>query len=210
MNASWLTLTVMGLGLLIGLVCTILLVVVAFQKKFLWGIAVLFVPFASLIFTCLNWKEAKLPFFGIMLGGALIGGAIGATPGASEAFWKQFQAQYNAQLALQHGQPPPPAATDLNAQIQEHRQRLETMQATFAQDGAEMTKQYQELDAQRKALKSGDTAAITKFNEAAAAYQTRNTARKLMVQQIATTQHELDELLDSRSRANAGAPSAHR
>ncbi|EDY15808.1 hypothetical protein CfE428DRAFT_6661 [Chthoniobacter flavus Ellin428] len=205
MNASWLSLAVLGIGLLLGVICTILLVVVAFQKKFLWGIAVLFVPFASLIFTCLNWKEAKFPFLGIMLGGALIGGAIAMTPAASEAFWKQ----YNAQLALQHGQPPPPAATDLNAQIQEHRQRLETLQATFAQDGAEMTKQYQDLDAQRKALKPGDTAAITKFNETAAAYQTRNTARKLMVQQIATTQHELDELLDKRSRANAAAPSAH-
>jgi glutaredoxin-like YruB-family protein len=101
-----------------------------------------------------------------------------------------------------------PKGPDIDAEIADHRARLETLQATFSLDGADLTKQYQALDAQRKALKPNDTAAITKFNETAAAYQTRNTARKQMQQQIDSTQHELDALLDKRSRENASANAA--
>jgi glutaredoxin len=104
-------------------------------------------------------------------------------------------------MARRHGQSVVP--DDLSAQIQAHRQKLEALQATFSLDGVEITKQYQALDAQRKALKPDDAAAITKFNEAAAAYQAKNTARKQMQGQIETTQHELDTLLDTRSRQAA-------
>jgi glutaredoxin-like YruB-family protein len=91
----------------------------------------------------------------------------------------------------------------LDTQILDQRQKLEALQSAFAQNGAQLTAEYQALDAQRKALKQGDTAAITKFNVAAADYQTRNQQRKQMQQDIDAGQKQLDALLDARSRAAA-------
>lgn len=203
MHASGLSLVVLAAGTLLYFFCFIMFIVVAFKRHILWGLAVLFVPLAGFVFLCMNWQRAKVAFIGLLIGGGMVGGAIASIPGASDAFWKQYQAQY----ALRHGKPLPSATADLNAQIQEHRQRLETLQATFAQDGVELTKQYQSLDAQRKALKPEDTAAITKFNEAAAAYQAKNVARKEMQTLIDSTQKELDSLLDTRSRQAANTAS---
>lgn len=197
MNLPWLSLTLLGIGCIVAIVCAILLLFIAFQKNPLWVLAKLFIPFAGLVFVIMYWAETKSAFLGYLFGLALIGAGLLTTPHLSEAFWKG----YHAGLARYGGKSAP--SEDLNAQIQEHRQKLESLQATFALDGLELTKQYQALDAQRKALKPDDTVAITKFNEVAAAYQTKNTARKQMQGQIDSTQSELDSLLDARSRAAA-------
>jgi len=48
---------------LIGLASFIWIVVVAFQTHILWGLACLFLPFATLVFAVLNWDRAAKPFF---------------------------------------------------------------------------------------------------------------------------------------------------
>lgn len=204
MNSPWLSLTLLGIGFVVIIVCGIYLLFIAFQKNPLWVLANLFIPFASLVFIIKYWEDTKSAFCGHLCGLALCVAGLVMTPHFSESFWKG----YHAGLARAHGQAAP--TDDLTAQIQAHRQKLEALQATFALDGVEITKQYQSLDAQRKALKPDDAVAITKFNEAAAAYQAKNTARKEMQGQIETTQHELDSLLDTRSRQMTKAASSNK
>lgn len=61
--------TAFGLILLVlGWLCCLvggiwLLVVAARQRKYLWLVLMLVVPFAGLVFVILNWGEAKRPFF---------------------------------------------------------------------------------------------------------------------------------------------------
>ena len=49
---AWLVLFVTGIWL----------VVIGFQRSILWGLAVLFIPFAGLIFVIMYWQDAKKPF----------------------------------------------------------------------------------------------------------------------------------------------------
>jgi glutaredoxin len=194
MNLPWLSLTLLGIGSVISLICGILVLYVAFQKNPLWVLGCIFIPFCSLIFLIMYWADVKSAFLGQLLGLAVILAGLLTTPKFSASFWKG----YDAAVALRSRKPAP--SEDPNAQIQKHREQLESLQAIFAQDGVELTKQYQALDAQRKALKPEDTAAITKFNEAAAAYQAKNAGRKQMQAQIDSTQKELEGLLDTRAR----------
>ena len=61
----------MGIAILIiaGLIAfaaNIWLLVVAFQRSVLWGLAVFFIPFAVIVFAIMYWQDAKKPFL-IML-----------------------------------------------------------------------------------------------------------------------------------------------
>ena len=47
---------------LVLLVANIWLIIIAFQRTVLWGLAVLLVPFAALVFVIMYWHEAKKPF----------------------------------------------------------------------------------------------------------------------------------------------------
>ena len=195
MNLPWVSLAAIGVGALISITGTLLLLIAAFRRSVVWGLVVLLAPLGNLIFTCKYWTEAKAGFLASIIGAVIALGGFCTIPEVQASIWK---------AADVHGATPTPApAPDLTAQIQEHRQRLEGQQAAFAKDGVELTRQYQALEAQRKTLKSADTAAIIKFNEAAAAYQARNATRKQMQQQIETTQRELDALLDTRARNTA-------
>ncbi len=51
-----------GIALAIVVVTSIWTLVLAFQRHIGWGLAVLFVPFAQLIFVIKAWEEAKRPF----------------------------------------------------------------------------------------------------------------------------------------------------
>ncbi|MDR3406502.1 MAG: glutaredoxin domain-containing protein [Chthoniobacter sp.] len=192
MNLPLVNLTAVSLGLIFFLIGTIVLIGAAFRQSWVWGLIVLFAPFGNLVYTCKYWAEAKSGFLGSIIGLALFVGGMVSAP--------NFQAEWSKVASFKFGGAAEKKAPDLTAQIQEHRQHLEALQASFALDGADLTKQYQALDAQRKTLKPKDTAAITKFNAAAAAYQARNTARKQMQQQLDTAQRELTALLDARSR----------
>ncbi len=57
-----LALCIVGLGTLICLVSGIWSIVVAFQRHIFWGLAVLFIPLANLVFLFVAWAEAKKPF----------------------------------------------------------------------------------------------------------------------------------------------------
>jgi len=199
MNVPTVNLVLMCVGGLVSAVGTIALIIVAFRRSILWGLGVLFVPFVNIIFVCLNWAGAKTPFLASFIGWIVMCVGIFTVPEVKDEVLKAMNKQYGLQVKEEKKAP------DLNAQIAEHRQRLEALQATFAQDGVELTKQYQTLEAQRKGLKTADTAAVMKFNEAAAGYQARNAARQKMQQEIDTTQKELDALLDKRSREAAAA-----
>ncbi len=192
MNSSLLFgLFIMGAGLLIALIASIVVLINAWRQSIGWFLLAFFVPFGRLIFVCMHWSETKNSFIMTYVGVAIMFAGIFAVPDVREHAIKDIRAKMGIK------ETPP---RNFTAEIQEHRDQMESLQASFAQDGVELTKQYQQLDAQRKALKPGDTEAITKFNEAAAAYQARNTARKQMQQQMDTTQKELDELLEARSR----------
>ena len=185
-----------GGGATIYLVGVIRMLILAFSESLGWGLVVLFLPFGNLIYACRRWKDAKLGFLANVLGAGILGAGLFTDPAVQARF-----AELTSRFTGVHATAATPA--DLDAQIQDQRQKLETLEATFSQDGADLTKQYQALDAQRKALKPGDTATIAKFNQAAAVYQTRNSQRKQMQQDIAAGQKQLEALLDGRSRAAA-------
>lgn len=50
------------LGLLANSVCGIWIIIIAFQRHIGWGLAVLFVPIASLVYVCMDWNRAAKPF----------------------------------------------------------------------------------------------------------------------------------------------------
>ncbi|OPZ26662.1 MAG: hypothetical protein BWZ02_01930 [Lentisphaerae bacterium ADurb.BinA184] len=65
-----------GVGLLIGLAGGVMMVVAAFRVHVLWGLAVLLVPFAGLVFVVACWKKAKGGFLVQVAGGALLAAAV--------------------------------------------------------------------------------------------------------------------------------------
>ena len=195
MNSSLLFCVIMmALGLLVSLIASIVVLINAWRQHVGWFLLVFFVPFGNVIFAFKHWAETKVSFVLSFAGIAMAFLGIFAIPEARALVLKDVRAKMGIKEM---------PVRNFAAEIQEHRDQMESLQAAFAQDGVELTKQYQQLDAQRKALKPGDTEAITKFNEAAAAYQARNTARKKMQQQMDITQKELDELLEARSRNTA-------
>ncbi len=77
----------MGIGAVLGLVAlvtSIWLLVVAFRQSVLWGLASLFIPFASVVFAIKYWGAAKKPFLASFVSGTLAGivffaaGGVGA------------------------------------------------------------------------------------------------------------------------------------
>jgi hypothetical protein len=56
----------------------------AFRVSALWGLACLFVPFASLVFLVTHWKEAKNPFLLSMAGGVLFFVPMAIAPVATD------------------------------------------------------------------------------------------------------------------------------
>ena len=184
----------MVVGLLLATGASIVVLINAFRQHVGWFFLVFFVPFGNVIFACVHWAETKVSFLLTFVGLAMMFGGVFTVPGARDQLMKGMKLKMGVVEQK---------APDFAAQIQEHRDKLESLQGTFARDGVTLTQQYQQLDAQRKALKPGDTEAVTRFNEVAAAYQAKNTARKQMQQQMDTLQKELDGLLEARSRSAA-------
>ena len=55
-----LLLAVVAYGVIV--VCGIMILVAAFRTSVLWGLASMFIPFASFIFVVTHWAETKKPF----------------------------------------------------------------------------------------------------------------------------------------------------
>jgi len=76
-----LSVTLLILGLLIFFFGGILYLVASFQVSIWWGLAVLFLPFADVVFLFVHWQEAKHSFkimifaFLLMLTGQFLGPA---------------------------------------------------------------------------------------------------------------------------------------
>lgn len=65
-------LVVLGVGYLISLVGSIMVLVAAFRESVLWGLGCIFVPFVSLIFIIKFWDESKRGFFVSLAGLAVV------------------------------------------------------------------------------------------------------------------------------------------
>ncbi|MGZ5473350.1 MAG: hypothetical protein ACXW31_07505 [Thermoanaerobaculia bacterium] len=59
-------------GFAVNAVSGIVILVKAFRVSVGWGLAVMFIPFASLYFVIKNWEATKAPFFAGLGGGALM------------------------------------------------------------------------------------------------------------------------------------------
>ena len=69
---SLLLLSSLGIGVLFLLGSAVVLLVRAFQTSKLWGLAVLFIPFAAPVFIFKHWDESWRPFLTSLLGVALL------------------------------------------------------------------------------------------------------------------------------------------
>jgi hypothetical protein len=125
----------MFLLLLAGLACLVAagsfvwLAIVAFRTHILWGLAVLFLPLAPIVFAVMNWHDAKKPFLvnlgssvlAVMLffgaGGAAFMMATQMSPETMAVTGPELQVDSNQAYALADAAPPDepeeaPAALD--------------------------------------------------------------------------------------------------
>jgi hypothetical protein len=108
-----------GLACLVATASFIWLAIVAFKQHILWGLAVLFVPFAPIVFAIMYWHDSKKPFLinlassvlAVMLvfgagGTALLMGARMAPEMMADA-GMEFEPDSNAAYVLAEATPPP-------------------------------------------------------------------------------------------------------
>jgi hypothetical protein len=74
----------MIVALMVFLVGSLWFLSVAFRISALWGLACLFVPFASLVFLVTHWNETKKPFLLSVAGGILLFVPIALAPSATD------------------------------------------------------------------------------------------------------------------------------
>lgn len=76
-----------GVGSIISLVFSIIILVKAFQTSIWWGLGSIFIPFVQLIFIIMYWDIAKAPFLKMLIGVgiAIVGMVILVTSGAIQA-----------------------------------------------------------------------------------------------------------------------------
>jgi hypothetical protein len=82
-------------GICLAALSAIWFVAVAFRRHVAWGLAVLFVPFANLIFLCYKWRIAKRPFFCGCLGCILCVAGVLMNP---DPTWRALVADRFSQL----------------------------------------------------------------------------------------------------------------
>jgi glutaredoxin len=195
MHANPLSMLAIILGAIMAFLGSAALQAQAFQESPFWRMVTYRSLSGKVIFGLTHWSDAKFGLFNLIVGLGLLLTGVYTIPYLRADFEKEYPLPALGRIV--HKRP------DWNAQIQEHRERLETLQVAFSEDGQEVVRQYRALEAERKALNSTDTATVVKFNEEVAAYQARNTARRQTQEKIAVLQDELDALLDARSRQAA-------
>jgi len=170
------------LGLLISGVGALWLICVAFQESVAWGLGVLFVPFANIVFLFRHWDVAKKPFLISLLGGLLLGAAMAQNWDAISK-----QKEFAETMARFTGQPVPAPADQKPESPLMKQARLEKMQAAFVQHAAELKAKYDTLQAQWARLPPNDKAARAAFDQQATVYQT-------MRKQVETEKSEVDAM----------------
>lgn len=68
------------LGLALALVGNVMILIAAFRRSVLWGLASLFVPFAILGFVATHWSETKKGFLILVVGGILVITGVALSP----------------------------------------------------------------------------------------------------------------------------------
>lgn len=86
------SLLLFGVAVIIAFGTAIWLLVLAFQRRIWWGLAVLFVPLANLVFIVVEWQAAKRPFLLSLLTLPLCAGAWVAIP-RDHPFMQAFMQQ---------------------------------------------------------------------------------------------------------------------
>ncbi|MHA3771301.1 glutaredoxin domain-containing protein [Verrucomicrobiota bacterium sgz303538] len=189
---------VIVVALLVVVVSTLVFIVAAFRQSALWGLAILFIPGAAIVFTIRYWSEVKTSFLVNLASSVIVCVGIMMHPSTSKGL--------AASSGLSLGKSGRDTGAELTAKIQERRDRIEQLQAAFDQGGPIVAKQFSELEKKRKSLKANDVVAVNQFNEEAAAYQQQNTRRKVMLQEIETARQDLNDLLAERTKIAAAAP----
>jgi hypothetical protein len=168
-------------GALISIVGGLWLLLVAFRESVAWGLGVLFVPFASLVFVFRHWGVAKWPFLFSLLGGLLMAPTMNN--------WDEVRKQKVFAEVMAHfknQQTPAPADQKPETPLMK-QERLEKMQAAFVQHAAELKAKYDTLQAQWAKLPPNDRAARAAFDQQATVYQT-------MRKQVETEKSEVDAM----------------
>ena len=131
----------LALCLVIAGVCTavfsiVWFLVLAFRRHLAWGLAVLLVPFVNLVFLICAWREAKRPFFGVILGLLLL-----LAGGWHSPDHEKWRAAWEARLAnnppdpgtpapsAPEAAPPPPPVIDELAELRARDQALRARKA---------------------------------------------------------------------------------
>jgi glutaredoxin 3 len=203
------TIVLLLLGGAIMAVGGVMQLVAAFRQSLWWGVASLFVPMASMVFVIMHWAEAKAGFLTGLVGAALLAGGLVTAGPLRDAYAAGMTGKTPFSFPLPESAPAIIGGTagstttgskDLNAQIQEKRDRIDQLEAQFGQAGVALVAQYQTLNTLRSTLRQDDAAALAKFNAANAAYQAQNAAQRERQQELAALQQSLDSLLAERAR----------
>jgi glutaredoxin 3 len=183
-------------GGIIFIISGLMLLIAAFRESVLWGLGCLFVPFCSVVFLCMHWAAVRGAFMTNLISAIVMVGGF-AVVGS------QFEDGIRTEASKRE-------VAELTASIQEQRDRIERLEGQFATQGAEVTRQHQELTLRRAALKRGDEAALAQFNADAAAYQVKNQSQKTVKQELDLAREELSRMLGERSKlmAAAGPPAS--
>lgn len=72
-------------GFLVNAVCGVMIIVKAFRVSTGWGLAVMFLPFASLVFIINHWSDTKNAFLGGLAGMVLVVMGVIVAPGPDRA-----------------------------------------------------------------------------------------------------------------------------
>jgi glutaredoxin len=177
--------------------------VAAFRQSFLWGLAYLFVPFASLIFVFKHWEKARAGFKVAAIGfaGSLL--LLACSPALRGL---AANAAHLSHPTPTSGNDP---VADLSASIQARREQICTLQDQLTKATADATQQYKKLAAKRSALETGDQAAVHQFNLDAAAYKKQTDLLKDIARQIDSDNTQVGELLARRDKARDARASAN-
>ena len=149
------------LGLILLCIGAILFVADAFQESVAWGVCVLLVPLANLVFLFARWQRAKRGFIVQVCGLIVLAGAFPLIKSkASAMLQSQGEVMINDAVARAAAAAhTAPAAPD-----------LETRRAANDQAFAALQTRFSALSERRVKLAPGDSVALAGFNADAQAY----------------------------------------
>ena len=67
-------------GVALAIIGAVWFLLGAFSEGILWGLAVMFIPFVSVIFLIVHWQRARWPFLLYLFGSALVIGVLVFAP----------------------------------------------------------------------------------------------------------------------------------